>query len=124
MAGIQVVHVAYKGSTPAATDLVGGQIQFVFEAIGAGVQYVKSGRLRAMGVSTIKRSQTLPELATIAEQGVPGYEMSTWHTVCAARGRRSSTNSIAKSWPWSTHPRYAKNSLPPAPNREAARLGS
>jgi tripartite-type tricarboxylate transporter receptor subunit TctC len=86
MAGIRVMHVPYKGSAPAATDLVGGQIQFVFEAIGAGVQYVKSGRLRALGVSTLRRSQTLPALATIAEQGVPGYEMSTWHTVCATRG--------------------------------------
>ena len=86
MAGVNVVHVPYKGSAPAATDLFGGQIQFVFEAIGAGVQYVKTGRLRALGVSTLKRSITLPELATISEQGVPVYEMSTWHTVCAPRG--------------------------------------
>ena len=86
MAGVNVVHVPYKGSTPAATDLAGGQIQFVFEAIGAGVQYVKSGRLRALGVSTLKRSQILPQLATISEQGVAGYEMSTWHTVCAPSG--------------------------------------
>jgi tripartite-type tricarboxylate transporter receptor subunit TctC len=85
MAGIQVVHVPYKGSAPAATDLIGGQIQFVFEAIGAGAQYAKSGRLRAIGVSTPRRSTILPELPTIAEQGVPGYEMSTWHTVCATR---------------------------------------
>jgi tripartite-type tricarboxylate transporter receptor subunit TctC len=86
MAGVNVVHVPYKGSAPAATDLFGGQIQFVFEAIGAGTQYVKTGRLRALGVSTLKRSITLPELPTISEQGIPGYEMSTWHTVCAPRG--------------------------------------
>ena len=86
MAGINVVHVPYKGSAPAATDLFGGQIQFVFEAIGAGAQYVKTGRLRALGVSTLKRAATLPELPTISEQGVPGYEMSTWHSVCAPRG--------------------------------------
>ncbi len=86
MAHISVVHVPYKGSAPAATDVFGGQIQFVFEAIGAGVQYVKTGRLRALGVSTLKRSLTLPELPTISEQGVPGYEMSTWHTVCAPLG--------------------------------------
>ena len=86
MAGVNVVHVPYKGSAPAATDLFGGQIQFVFEAIGAGAQYVKTGRLRALGVSTLKRSITLPELPTISEQGVPGYEMSTWHAVCAPRG--------------------------------------
>ena len=86
MANINVVHVPYKGSAPAATDLFGGQIQFLMEAIAAGMQYVKTGRLRALGVSTLKRSITLPELATISEQGVPGYEMSTWHTVCAPRG--------------------------------------
>ena len=86
MANINVVHVPYKGSAPAATDVFGGQIQFVFEAIGAGVQYVKTGRLRALGVSTLKRSVTLPELPTISEQGVPGYEISTWHSVCAPRG--------------------------------------
>jgi tripartite-type tricarboxylate transporter receptor subunit TctC len=86
MAGINVVHVPYKGSAPAATDLFGGQIQFVFEAIGAGAQYVKTGRLRALGVSTLKRSTIMPELPTISEQGVPGYEMSTWHSVCAPRG--------------------------------------
>lgn len=85
-ANINVVHVAYKGSAPAATDLMGGQLQFVFEAIGAGTQYHKSGRLRALGISTLKRSPNLPELPTIAEAGVPGYEMATWHTVCAPRG--------------------------------------
>ena len=86
MANINVVHVPYKGSAPAATDLFGGQIQFLMEAIAAGMQYVKTGRLRALGVSTLKRSTLLPELPTIAEQGVPGYEMTTWHTVCAPRG--------------------------------------
>ena len=86
MAGINVVHVPYKGSAPAATDLFGGQIQFVFEAIGAGVQYAKTGRLRALGVSTPKRSMILPDLPTISEQGVTGYEMSTWHSVAAPRG--------------------------------------
>jgi tripartite-type tricarboxylate transporter receptor subunit TctC len=85
-ANISVLHVPYKGSAPAAADLMGGQLQFVFEAIGAGTQYHKSGRLRALGISTLKRSPNLPELPTIAEAGVPGYEMATWHTVCAPRG--------------------------------------
>ncbi len=86
MANINVVHVAYKGSAPAATDLFGGQIQFLMEAIGAGTQYVKTGRLRALGVSTLKRSMLLPDLPTIHEQGVTGYEMTTWHAVGAPRG--------------------------------------
>jgi len=84
-AGIAVTHVPYKGSAQAATELFSGHLQFVFEAIGAGVQYVKNGRLRPLGVSTTKRSASLPDVPTIAEQGVPGYEMSTWHTVCAPR---------------------------------------
>ena len=56
------------------------------EAIAAGTQYAKTGRLRALGISTLKRSALLPDLPTIAEQGVRGYEMTTWHTVCAPRG--------------------------------------
>jgi len=86
MAGVNVVHVPYKGSAPAATDLFGGQIQFVMEAIGAGVQYARTGRLRALGVSTLKRSATVPDIPTIHEQGVPGYEMTTWHSVSSPRG--------------------------------------
>ena len=86
MAGIDAVHVPYKGSAPAATDLLGGQIQFVFEAIGAGLQYVKAGQLRTLGVSTLKRSVILPEVPTISEQGVTGYEMSTWHSITAPQG--------------------------------------
>lgn len=85
-ARIDVVHVPYKGSAQAATELLGGQLQFVFEAIGAATQYHRSGRLRGLGISTLKRSSNLPEMPTIAEAGVPGFEMSTWHTVSAPRG--------------------------------------
>ena len=85
-AGIQVTHVPYKGSAQAATELVGGQLHFVFEAIGQGTQYHRSGRLRALGVSMPKRSAVLPDVPTIAEQGLPGYEMSTWHTISGPRG--------------------------------------
>jgi tripartite-type tricarboxylate transporter receptor subunit TctC len=85
-AGIEVTHVPYKGSAQAATELVGGQLHFVFEAIGAATQYHRSGRLRGLGISTLKRSPNLPDMPTIAEAGVPGYEMSTWHTVSGPRG--------------------------------------
>lgn len=77
------MHVPYKGSAQAATDLVGGQLQYVFEAIGAATQYAKSGRLRALGISTLKRSAGMPDIPTISEAGVPGYQMTTWHSVCA-----------------------------------------
>ena len=83
---IDMLHVPYKGSAPAATDLIGGQLQLVFEAIGAGTQYHRSGRLRALGISTLKRSSNLPEVPTLAEAGVAGYEMSTWHSISAPRG--------------------------------------
>jgi tripartite-type tricarboxylate transporter receptor subunit TctC len=86
MAGIDVMHVPFKGSTQANTELAAGRLSFVFEAIGAGTQYVRSGRLRGIGVSTLKRSPGLPEVPTIDEQGVTGYEMITWHSLCVPRG--------------------------------------
>ncbi len=85
-AGIDIVHVPYKGSAQAATELIGGQLQLVFEAIGAATQYHRSGRLRGLGISTVKRSANLPDMPTIAEAGVPGFEISTWHAVTAPRG--------------------------------------
>lgn len=86
MAGIDVVHVPFKGSAPAAAEVMSGRLNFVFEAIGAGTQYARTGRMRAIGVSTPKRSPGLPDVPTIAEQGVSGYEMSTWHSICAPKG--------------------------------------
>ncbi len=83
MAGIEAVHVPYKGSALAANDLVSGQLHFMFEAIAAGMQFVKSGRLRALGVATARRITAAPELPTLAEAGVPGYEASVWHGICA-----------------------------------------
>lgn len=83
MAGIDVVHVPYKGSAQADTDLIGGRLNFVFEAIAGGMQYIKSGQLRALGISTLKRSGSLPDLPTISEAGVPGFEMSVWHAIFA-----------------------------------------
>jgi tripartite-type tricarboxylate transporter receptor subunit TctC len=84
MAGVELVHVPYKGSALAATDLIGGHLQFIFEAAAAGMQYVKNGRLRALGISTAARSPLLPDLPTLSEAGVPGYEVSVWHGICAA----------------------------------------
>lgn len=85
MAQIATVHVPYKGSSLAAADLIGGRLQFMFEAVAAGIQYVKSGRLRPLGISAPKRMSSLPDLPTISEAGVPGYEIGTWHGICAPR---------------------------------------
>ena len=81
MSGIHVVHVPYKGSGPALSDLVGGQIQFILGTILSTYPQVKAGRLRALGVSGSKRSAVMPEVPTIAEAGVPGYSATSWNGV-------------------------------------------
>ena len=86
MAGIQVTHVPYKGSAPAATDLVGGQLQLLFDAPPSSLPFVRSGRLRALGISTLRRTPLLPDMPTIHEAGVPGYEVLTWSGICAPAG--------------------------------------
>ncbi len=82
----KITHVPYKGTAPALTDTVAGQVHGVFANILSGLPYVKSGRLRAQGVSGAKRSAVLPELPTIAESGVPDYETTTWHGWLAPAG--------------------------------------
>ena len=83
MAGVDIVHVPYKGGAPAAVDLLAGQVQLSFISAPAVMPHVKSGRLRALAVTNAKRSQLLPELPTVAESGLPGYEMEGWHGLCA-----------------------------------------
>ncbi len=78
MTGIQIVHVPYKGDPQALTELGGGQVHFMFESVAAILPHVKAGRVRGLAVSSAKRSAIVPELPTIAEAGVPGYEMTTW----------------------------------------------
>jgi tripartite-type tricarboxylate transporter receptor subunit TctC len=74
MADLQMTHVPYKGSAPAITDIMGGHIDCGFSTMTSAIQYIKSGRLKALAVSTSKRSAALPDLPTIAEAGVPGYD--------------------------------------------------
>ncbi len=83
MTGIEVVHVPYKGGGPGLVDLMSGQMQFMMTTTPAAMPHVKSGKLRALGVTSAKRSQSLPDLPTIAEAGVKGYEVSTWYGVLA-----------------------------------------
>lgn len=78
MAQIDMVHVPYKGSNPALADVVGGQVHLIFTTVAAALPFIQQGRLRPLGVTTPKRSSTLPEVPTIAESGLPGYEMSGW----------------------------------------------
>lgn len=79
MAGIEVLHVPYKGTAPSLVDVLGGQVPVTFGTVPTVLQLVKSGRLRALGCTGEKRSLSAPEVPTIAEAGVAGYEAATWH---------------------------------------------
>ncbi len=81
MAGVHVVHVPYRGSAPAAVDLIAGQVQLAMNNIVPTLPHVKSGRLRALGVSGPLRSPVLPEVPTVAESALPGYEAMQWYGV-------------------------------------------
>ena len=82
-ASFKAVHVPYKGAGPALIDTVAGQVDAFFPTIISGLPQVKSGRLRAIGVTTLKRSPLLPDVATVAEQGFPGFEVSGWYALLA-----------------------------------------
>jgi len=84
--GVQMQHVPYKGSAPALTDLIGGQVQLIFDSMPSAMPHVKSGKIKALAVTTAKRSPTVPDLPTIAESGVPGFDISTWYGVWAPAG--------------------------------------
>ena len=81
MAGIAIVHVPYKGNAAALTELVGGQVQMMFSNLLTAMPHVKTGRLRALGVSSAKRSPSAPDLPTIAESGLPGFDMAPWYGI-------------------------------------------
>lgn len=86
LAGIQVVHVPYKGATPAVTDLIGGQVQMFFDGMPSALPHVKAGKLRVLAVSTAKRSATIPDVPTVAESGLPGFEVVGWLGLTAPAG--------------------------------------
>jgi tripartite-type tricarboxylate transporter receptor subunit TctC len=86
LAGIDMVHVAYKGSAPTLQDLMGGQIQVVIDNIPPYLPHVKAGKIRALGVTPLKRSPAAPELPTIAEAGVKGYDAAAWFALFAPAG--------------------------------------
>src|SRR5439155_15503935 len=85
MANVSAVHVPYKGSSPSVADLVSGQVAYTMETVPGVISFVKSGRLRALGVSSAKRSTAMPELPTIADD-LPGYDMSGWIGFMAPAG--------------------------------------
>ena len=81
LAQVDMLHVPYKGSGPAVSDLLGGPVNYMFDSITSARPHIESGKLRALGVTTAKRSKTLPNVPTLAEAGLPGYEVSPWFAV-------------------------------------------
>ncbi len=80
MTGVDMVHVPYRGSGPALADMLAGQVQVMFDPIATSIEHIRAGRLRALAVTTVARSETLPDLPTVSDF-VPGYEASSWHGI-------------------------------------------
>jgi tripartite-type tricarboxylate transporter receptor subunit TctC len=85
MAEIDIVHVPYRGGAPAVTDLIGGQVQMMLATMASAIEHVRAGRLRALAVTTINRSQALPDVPTLAE-AVPGFEANDWYGIGTTTG--------------------------------------
>ena len=89
LTGTQITHVPYKGSSPALTDLIGGQVQIMFDNLPSALPHIRGGKLRAIALTSSKRAPALPELPTIAESGIPslaGFEASSWFGIFAPAG--------------------------------------
>ena len=86
MSGTQMLHVPYRGAPPALTDVVSGQVTMYMTTVPGGMPLVKAGRLKILGVSSAKRTRALPDVPTIAESGLPGYDVSTWYGVLVPAG--------------------------------------
>jgi tripartite-type tricarboxylate transporter receptor subunit TctC len=83
MAGVKLVHVPYKGGAPAMGDLVGGQVHLIFATAASAIPHIKSGRIKGIAVTTAKRSSLLPELPTISEAGLAGFDANNWYGLVA-----------------------------------------
>jgi tripartite-type tricarboxylate transporter receptor subunit TctC len=81
-----ITHIPYRGAGPALQDLIGGQLDMMFDGLGSSASHVKSGRIKALAVASAKRAPGFPDVPTAAEAGVPGYEVSTWYGLWAIKG--------------------------------------
>ena len=88
MTSVEMVHVPYRGSAPAVTDLLGGQVQVMFDPLSSSIEYIKAGKLRALAVTTRTRWETLPEIPTVSDF-VPGFDASAWQGVAAPKNMPS-----------------------------------
>jgi tripartite-type tricarboxylate transporter receptor subunit TctC len=102
MAQVDMTHVPYKGSAPALTDLIGGQVQVMFDNLPSSLAQIKAGKLRAVAVTSLKRAPALPDIPTITESGLPGFEASSWFGVLGPAGTPASVvariNSEVNNW--------------------------
>lgn len=89
MAGTQLLHVPYQGSAPALMDLIAGRIQAMFDTVASCLPHIRAGRVRALAVTTGRRSATLPDVPTLAESGLPGFDVTTWFGLMAPSGTPS-----------------------------------
>jgi tripartite-type tricarboxylate transporter receptor subunit TctC len=85
LAGVEIVHVPYKGSAPAVTDLIGGQVQLMFDNLPSVLEHIKAGELRALAVTTSARTALLPDVPTVAEAAIPDFDSSAWFAVMVAK---------------------------------------
>jgi len=86
LAGVDIVHVPYKGAAPAVADLLGGQVDIMFDTVALSLPHIKAGKLRPLAVTTRQRSSSLPDVPTMQEAGLPGYEMAAWIGLLAPAG--------------------------------------
>jgi tripartite-type tricarboxylate transporter receptor subunit TctC len=117
MADIDIVHVPYKGTGPALTDLLSGSVQMMFSNVPAAVPYIESGKLRAIAVTGLTRSKALPQVPTVNEAGVPGYDVVSWLALMAPA--KTPDEIIAR-----LHAEVAKALASPAGQRHLAAVGA
>jgi tripartite-type tricarboxylate transporter receptor subunit TctC len=86
MAGIEMVHVPYKGNGPAMVDLLAGRVSVMFDQVSTALPHMRAGKLRALGVTTAQRSSVAPDVPTLSESGLAGYDVTTWHGLVAPAG--------------------------------------
>ena len=123
MTGIDIVHIPYKSTAPATMGLIGGEVDLMFSTTPPALPQVRAGKLRAIAMASLKRTSFAPEVPTVAESGIPGFEAGVWYGICAPAGTppdiidRLHRNLRASC----ACPRYASGSRSKASSRSAIR---